>query len=155
MAIQPKSGPLVGGGGQFERMVGLVKSALYKSIGNGRLSKSELQDVFLDIEVTLNNRPLGYQEDDVQMPTLTPNSLQFAGSTHLPELEPYHEVDPVLRKRAKYLKKCKDHMWSRWTKEYLRALRERHNLKHVAEPFSLTSLSSPLKNAIEASGHWE
>ena len=37
--------------GQFERMVGLVKSALYKSIGNGCLSKSELQDVLLDIEV--------------------------------------------------------------------------------------------------------
>ena len=123
--------------GQFERMVGLVKSALYKSIGNGCLSKSEIQDVLLDIEVTLNNRPLGYQKDDVQMPTLTPNSLQFVGSTHLPELEQYHEVDPVLRKRAKYLKKCKDHTWSRWTKEYLRALRERHNLKHVAEPFSL------------------
>ena len=61
-------------GGQFERMVGLVKSALYKSIGNGCLTKKELQDVLLDVEITLNNRPLGYQEDDIQMPTLTPNS---------------------------------------------------------------------------------
>jgi hypothetical protein len=65
------------GGGQFERMVGLVKSALYKSIGNGFLTKKELEDVLLDIETTLNNKPLGYQEDDIQMPTLTPNSLQF------------------------------------------------------------------------------
>jgi hypothetical protein len=122
---------------QFERMVGLVKSALYKSIGNGFLTKKELEDVLLDIETTLNNRPLGYQEDDIQMPTLTPNSLQFVGSTHLPEPEHYHEADPDLRKRAKYLKKCKDHMWNRWTKEYLRALRERHNLKHDTKPFSL------------------
>ena len=118
-------------------MVGLVKSALYKSIGNGFLTKKELEDVLLDIETTLNNRPLGYQEDDIQMPTLTPNSLQFVGSTHLPEPEHYHEADPDLRKHAKYLKKCKDHMWNRWTKEYLRALRERHNLKHDTKPFSL------------------
>ena len=129
--------PWWGGGGEFERMVGLVKSALYKSIGNGCLTKKELQDVLLDIEITLNNRPLGYQEDDIQMPTLTPNALQFVGTTHLPEPEHYHESDPDLRKRAKYLKKCKDHMWSRWTKEYVRTLRERHNLKHNVKPFSL------------------
>ena len=32
-------------------MVGLVKSALYKSIGNGCLSKSELQDVLFEVPV--------------------------------------------------------------------------------------------------------
>ena len=58
--------------GQFERLVGLVKRALYKSIGNSCLSWDELQDVLLDIEVTLNNRPLGYQEDDIELPALTP-----------------------------------------------------------------------------------
>ena len=68
---------------------------------------------------------------------MTPNSLQFVGSTHLPELEHYHEADPDLRKRAMYLKKCKDHMWNRWRKEYLRALRERHNLKHDTKTFRL------------------
>eukprot|EP00794_Sanderia_malayensis_P021100 gene21100-23160_t len=29
-------------------------------------------------------------------------------------------------KREKYLQKCKDQMWSRWTSEYVKALRERH-----------------------------
>ena len=57
--------PWWGGGGQFERMVGLVKSTLYKSIGNGHLTKKELEAVLLDVEITLNNRPLGYQEDDI------------------------------------------------------------------------------------------
>ena len=47
-------------GGQFERMVGLVKGALHKCIGNGLLSWAELQEVLLDIEVALNNRPLSY-----------------------------------------------------------------------------------------------
>ena len=31
-----------------------------------------------------------------------------------------------LRKRYKYLQKCKTAVWNRWTKEYLRSLRERY-----------------------------
>ena len=68
---------------------------------------------------------------------MTPNSLQFVGITQLPELEHYHETEPDLRKRAKYLKKYKEHVWNRWTKEYVRELRERHNLKHHAKSFFL------------------
>ena len=37
--------------------------------------------------------------------------------------------DGDLRKRVKFLKRCKDAMWKRWTREYLRGLRERHNLQ--------------------------
>ena len=117
-------------GGQFERLVGLVKSAMYKVIGGGNLSWKELQDVILDVEVALNNRPLDYVEDDVQQPTLTPNSMLFGQPNTIPQLEPHNIEDTDLRKRAKYLRKCKDAVWRRWTKEYLRALRERHNLKH-------------------------
>jgi hypothetical protein len=42
-----------GGGGQFERLVGLFKNALYKSVGNGTLEWSELENVILDAEVAL------------------------------------------------------------------------------------------------------
>ena len=55
-------------GGQFERLIGLVKSALNKTIGSDLLRWNELQEVLLDVEITLNNRPLSYVEDDVQMP---------------------------------------------------------------------------------------
>ena len=123
-------------GGQFERLVGLVKRALNKTIGNGRLSWNELEDVLLDVEVTLNNRPLDYVEDDVQLPLITPNTMQFIGTTVLPEKEPHRELRD-LRKRAKYLKRCKDDMWKRWTKEYLRGLREGHNLKHDGKGITL------------------
>ena len=70
--------------------------------------------------------------------TLTPNSLQFVGTTVLPELEPHHEENRDLRKRARYLKTCKDHMWKRWSTEYLRALREKHNMKHHGKPSTLS-----------------
>ena len=117
-------------GGQFERMVGLVKAALHKSIGNGLLSWAELQEVLLDVEVSLNNRPLSYVEEDVEMPILTPSSLLYLQPNALPELELHNIQDYDLRKHAKYLRRCKDALWSRWTTEYLCGLRERHRLKH-------------------------
>ena len=117
-------------GGQFERLIGLVKRALYKSIGGGFLTWAELQDVLLDVELALNNRPLSYVEDDPQLPVLTPNSLLFGPPNLLPELEHHHLETQDLRKRAKYLKQCKDTMWRRWTDDYLRGLREQHCLKH-------------------------
>lgn len=85
--------------------------------------------------MTLNKRPLDYVEDDVQLPLITPNTMQFIGTTVLPEKE-FREFRDLC-KRAKYLKRCKDDMWKRWTKEYLRGLRERHNLKHDGKGITL------------------
>ena len=58
-------------GGQFERLNGVMKSAFYKTVGQGQLSWDELIEVLLDIEIVLNNRPLSYAEDDIQLPMLT------------------------------------------------------------------------------------
>ena len=80
--------------------------------------------------MSLNNRPLCYLEEDIQLPTLTPNTMLFLNSNILPELQPYQLEERDLRKHAKFLQKTKDTMWSQWTAEYLRALRERHRLKH-------------------------
>ena len=56
-----------------------------------------VEEILLDVQVALNNRPLSYADDDVQLPLLTPNSLMFAQPNKLPELQPHH-------KRARYLK---------------------------------------------------
>ena len=117
-------------GGQFERMVGLVKRALYKSIGGANLAWSELEEVILDVEITLNNRPLTYLEDDVQLPTLTPHAMMFGQPNQLPEDNSDAIESKDLRKCARYLRRCKDVMWTRWTEEFIRSLRERHNLNH-------------------------
>ena len=45
------------------------------------------------------------------------------------------DKDQDIRRRAKYLRTCKDKMWSRWQREYLTALRERHNLTHTVSKF--------------------
>ena len=116
-------------GGQFERIIGLTKQAMYKAIGGASLKWDELQEVLTFVEVTLNNRPLSYVEDDIQLPLLTPNMMMLGTSNALlePEIERIDNKD--LRRRAKYLQKCRENLWQRWKSEYIRALRERHNLK--------------------------
>ena len=61
-----------------------------------------------------------------QSPVLTPSSMLHLQPTQLPGLSPHHLQETDLRKRDKYLLRCKEAMWSRWSKEYVRSLRERH-----------------------------
>ncbi|KAK3725717.1 hypothetical protein QZH41_006737, partial [Actinostola sp. cb2023] len=101
------------------------------------LTWKELEEVMLDVEVAINNRPLTYVEDDVQLPLLTTNLMIYGEHNLIPEMDADSLDDTVLRNRAKYLRRCKDVLWSRWTKEYVRSLRERHNLKHNTKELDL------------------
>ena len=116
-------------------LIGVVKAAMYKVIGGGVLTWEELSEVLLDVETQINRRPLSYVEDDVELPVLTPSSFLFQRTNQIPEQESWRIEDPDLRKRVKYLKNCKDDLWKRWKKEYLAALRERHNLTHKVSKF--------------------
>ena len=53
----------------------LTKNSMNKSIGSSMLTWNEFEEVLLDIELTLNNRPLIYIDDDKQLPVLAPNTL--------------------------------------------------------------------------------
>ena len=84
--------------------MGLVKQALYKSIRGANLTWSELKEVILDAEIALNNHPLSYIEEDVQLPVLTPQSMMF-GQPNLLSKEDVDSVkDKDLSKRARYLR---------------------------------------------------
>ena len=110
-------------GGQFERLIGIVKKAMHKTIGGATLTWQELSEVMLDIETQINRRPLSYVEDDVELQTLTPSTFLFQRSNQLPEQEPWREEEKSLRKRAKFLITCKKNLWNRWRRECLTALR--------------------------------
>ena len=64
-------------GGQFERLIGVVKASMYKAIGGATLTWSELSEVLLDVETQVNRRPLSYVEDDVELPILTPATFLY------------------------------------------------------------------------------
>ncbi|KAL9982112.1 hypothetical protein ACROYT_G010913 [Oculina patagonica] len=91
-------------GGQFERLIG----------------------VFIHVYAPTNDTDEELEED-VEMPVLTPSSTLHLRPTQLPEQSAHHIQESDLRKRAKYLLRCKEAMWSRWSKEYVRSLRERHS----------------------------
>ena len=116
-------------GRQFERMVGLVKQCLYKATEKVKLMKQEPEEVILDTEINLNNQPPMYIDDNIQFPVLTPNILIHKQTVTIPE-EQLDNDDKVIKKRQRYIKRSKDEAWKRWNKEYLRSLRERHNMKN-------------------------
>ncbi|XP_065665443.1 uncharacterized protein LOC136086875 [Hydra vulgaris] len=62
-------------GGLFEKLIGIMKKSLSKTIGKGMLSFNELEKVLLDFECSMNNRPLCYQGDQFDNQVLTPNVL--------------------------------------------------------------------------------
>ena len=109
--------------------MGLVKQCLYNATRRAKLTKQELEEVILDTEINLNNRPLMYIDDDIQFLVLKPNILIHGQPITIPE-EQFDDDDKVIKKRQRYIKRCKDAAWNRWNKEYLRSLRERHNMKN-------------------------
>ena len=62
-------------------MVGLMKQSLFKATGRTNITKQELEEILLSIEIVLKSRPLIYIEDDIQMPVETPSTL-FAWVTY-------------------------------------------------------------------------
>ena len=116
-------------GGFFEKMVGLMKSALRKAVGQANLTYKQLKEVLITVEVILNNRPLGCLEDDTELPPLTPNGLIHGINISLPE-ENTEALDEEtkLSRYARYIKRCKDIVWKRWSCEYVKALREKHHI---------------------------
>ena len=52
--------------------------------------------------------------------------MLYLNRNTLPEFPPHEIEDRDLRRRAKYLLRCKAAVWKHWSQEYLRSLRERH-----------------------------
>ena len=92
----------------------------------------------LDIENVLKSRPLNYIEDETEFPISTPNVLITGQNLYLPVESPETESKD-LRKRFKYVQKCKEVPWARWRKKHAKAPRERHNMK-TKDPMSLAKV---------------
>ena len=121
--------------GQFEPLIGLIKASLYRTIGKAQLTCAELEEVLLDIEIILNNTQLTYIEEEIYYPILTPNSLFLGRDVNFPDAAPDESESEAIKKRHKYIKRCKEALWKRWKHEYLVALREKHNLKNKGKTF--------------------
>ena len=125
-------------GAIWERLIGLVKSCLKKVLGHALVTFEELSCILIELEAIINDRPLGYDPGDLnQLEVLTPNHLLYGRKlrTFPKEVTLWEELssDPTVgkgeevTKRFKYISHICDHLWKRWEREYLSALRETHN----------------------------
>ena len=92
----PKKAPWFGG--FWERLIGLTKTAIKKTLGRAHVSLLVLQTIVVEVELILNNRPLTYLSDDVRDPEpLTPSHILYGRIlTNLPHelVSQEHEQDP-------------------------------------------------------------
>ena len=118
-------------GGFFERLIGIMKRCLSKVIGRKLLSFSELEEVLLDVEQTMNNRPLAYQGEEFEEPVLTPNILLRGKNSPIVE-EDLEMVGEKITKRAAFVQRSKEQLRKRFLREYVHALDERRRSVMIA-----------------------
>ena len=105
-----------------------MKRSLRKVLGNARLTFDELLTVLIEIESSLNTRPLTYDYDEVNGEVLTPSQLIYGRRINsLPDRVVEGNPEEISsRERYKYVTTKLLHFWNRWKWEYLVDLREFH-----------------------------
>ena len=81
-------------------------------MGNVHLTMVEVQEVMLDIEINMNNRPLTYLDNDIEQPILALNVLLHGQIINVPDIQ-LEENNPDIRKRQRYINRCKQAAWRR------------------------------------------
>ncbi|XP_065064762.1 uncharacterized protein LOC135690986 [Rhopilema esculentum] len=117
-------------GGFFERLLGITKSALFKTMRKAKLTFRELENMLIEVEGMINNRPLTYQTSDLEEEPFTPNHMihghRLAMIGNVKHDNDADFDDKNVNKRMKFLRAKLEHVWYRWLKEYLLGLREYH-----------------------------
>ena len=130
-------------GGFYERLFGLVKKCMRKSIGRKHFSLEQLATLLTEIEAVLNSRPLTYVYKDLESGfTLTPGhflatniKLGLCNSSdtdyHCDEdFQPSKDSATKLIEIWKKGQKQVGLFWKVWKEEYLVSLREKLPLEH-------------------------
>ena len=81
-------------GGFYERLVGITKTALKKTIGKLYLTHTQLQTIITEVEAVTNSGPLVYVDDDLENEVITSNHfLSLNTKNGTPELIRNNEDD--------------------------------------------------------------
>lgn len=113
-------------GGIWERSVGLVKSHLYRVMGDVRLTEKRFGHVLIQIEAAVNSRPLwSLTADGNDAQVLTPSHFyNFEAINTLPKPDishlPLNRLD-----QYQYLYRLYLDFWKLWSREYICKLQPR------------------------------
>ena len=80
--------------------------------------------------VKQQTRSVIYMDEDVQFPVLTPNLLILGQTPVVTNEYPTKIENKDLRKKQKYIQRCKEAACKRWKNEYVISSHERHKLKY-------------------------
>jgi len=129
-------------GGFYERLVGVVKRALRKGMGQRVLYWDKLMTLLSEVEAIVNTRPLTYIYEDFNSKfVLTPSHFLLGGYNNAIPFNTQDDVDdddyvPSLnspQSLLQYWKKNQKQLqlfWNEWSKGYLLSLRESLPLVH-------------------------
>lgn len=109
-------------GGWWERLIGILKKLLRRTLGNVRLDYEEMLTILYECESVINSRPLTYlSEDPTDLAVLTPHMfLQDIQEVGFPE---YDLLDVDLKGRMRYRSELKSQLRERFRVEYLGQLK--------------------------------
>lgn len=129
-SFNPPLGPHFGG--IHESLVKSAKRALHATLHKADITDEELCTGFTGAEALLNSRPLTYQSADFRdEPPITPNHFLHGscGGQLAPDIIDGRDFNP--RRRWRLVQELIKHFWSRWMKEWLPLLQQRHKWKDV------------------------
>ncbi|KAI3381780.1 hypothetical protein SNEBB_009348 [Seison nebaliae] len=132
-------------GGFWERMVGLTKDCMRKTLGRAFVTFAEFRAICTEIEARINSRPITCVSPDIDDPEpLTPAHLimgepidvlpALGQGTRL--LDPSYDKEAISSRHRRYQQKIDD-CWRRWRDEYLTSLREQQSSSNEPSPIKV------------------
>ncbi|XP_076290996.1 uncharacterized protein LOC143214168 [Lasioglossum baleicum] len=122
-------------GGFWERLIGVLKRLLRRTLKKSCLNYEEMLTVLLDCEATVNSRPITFMSDD------SPDVVPLSPSMFLQEVKEIgvldldHIENCQLDKKFRYRQKLKEALRQRFRSEYLGALM--HKRRKASADFSV------------------
>ena len=114
-------------GGFYERLIGVVKACLKRTLGRHRLCRAELETLLHEVESCVNARPLTFVGDDFDSgKQLTPSHFLLGrGSPHTKVEFPSFDVNTSSEQLARMFEEKGEllqQFWVVWKEEYVRNL---------------------------------
>ncbi|VDO14977.1 unnamed protein product [Brugia timori] len=116
-------------GGVYERLIQIVKEALYRSLSHQPVKRRLFSSVLKKIQAMLNERPLCPSSDELEQWTLTPAHFLRANLGSYVETQdpPPSTLTPTAANFARFLRQDQQYhmqIWIQWKQLYLTYLRD-------------------------------
>lgn len=133
--FNPPSAPHMGG--SWERLVRSFKNSLYKILQNHKPPDALLQSTLIEIEHTINSRPLTYVPLETENDeALTPNHFLLGSTSGYKPLGEFSDEKIIMKKNWMISQQLAEAFWKRWIKEFLPHITRRSKWFEPAPPIT-------------------